>query len=109
MSNQKLKNLKYAIPIMFLTLGGFFSFMAATMGVSAGFTFKLFTAGPTFLFLGVATIFAPVNIPENGNTLNIKEVLEANAKWKWVIWIAALIAGIIFKTDILILFARLFG
>jgi hypothetical protein len=110
MSNPRLKNLKYAIPIMFLGLGIFFSVMAATMGMSAGFTFKLFTAGPGFILLGIGTIAAPVNIPvTDSNTLNVKEILEVNAKWKWAVWAAALIVGIIFQDDILILFAKWFG
>jgi hypothetical protein len=110
MSNPKLKNLKYVIPFLLLIAGGYFSFIAATMAVSAGFTLKLFTAGPAFVFLGIATIIAPVNLPVTENaTLDIKEVLTVNAKWKWIVWIAAIIAGAVWRNDVLVLFARLFG
>ena len=110
MSNPKLKNLKYVIPVFFLVVGGYFAFIAATMSLSAGFTLKLFTAGPAFIFLGIATIVAPVNIPVTDKpALDIKEVLAVNAKWKWVVWAASLVAGLIWRDDVLVQFARWFG
>lgn len=110
MSNPKLKNLKYVIPVLFLIVGGYFSFIAATMGLSAGFTLKLFTAGPAFIFLGIATIIAPVNIPvTENNTLGISEIMSVNAKWKLAVWIAAIIAGAVLRNSVLLLFAKWFG
>lgn len=110
MSNPKIKNVKYVLPVLLLMIGGYFSFIAATMTVSAGFTFNLFTAGPIFLFLGISTIIAPVNIPDSENSSpTFKEILSFNAKWKWVIWIVALISGVILRDDVLILFAKWFG
>jgi len=110
MSNPKLKNLTYAIPILLLVIGGYFSFIAATMAVSTGFTLKLFTAGPFFIFLGIATVLAPVNFPVTDKpALEIRDVLAANAKWKWIVWAAALISGVIWRNNVLVLFAKWFG
>ncbi len=107
------KNIRLALPILLLVVGLFFTFIVVTMVESAGFSFRLFTAGPFLLFLGIATLVAPIELPQgedenDESNLSMGNILKGVPKWKLVVWAAAFIAGIALKDDVFRLFGGIF-
>ena len=106
------KKMRLALPIMLLVLGLVFTLIAASMFDSAGFTLRLFTAGPFLLFLGVGMLIAPIE-PGDGdeeetegtseNTPDLFAMLKQAPKWKLAVWAAALIAGLVLRDDVIAL------
>lgn len=105
--NQRTKNIKLAFPILSIMIGLFFIFIVATMTESAGFTFRLFTAGPFLLFFGIGTLIAPMDLPVKENeededpALNLGVILKGAPRWKLVVWGGALIAGVMFRDEVI--------
>lgn len=105
------KKMSRALPIVFLVLGLVFTIVAASMFGSAGFTFRLFTAGPFLLFLGVGLIIAPAELgtgddddeADSESALDLITMLKEAPKWKLAVWAAALIAGLVLRDDVIAL------
>ena len=95
---------------MLLVLGLVFTIIAASMSGSAGFTFRVFTAGPFLLFLGVGMLVAPLEIGSGGDSeadseseLDLVAVIKGAPKWKLVVWAGALIAGFALRDTVIAL------
>jgi hypothetical protein len=74
------------------------------MSTDAGFTFRVFTAGPALVLLGIATLVAPIDVPEEQAAIDLIAIIKQAPKWKIAIWAVAFLAGILFKDAFLSLF-----
>ena len=106
------KKMSIVLPIMLLVLGLVFTVIAASMSGSAGFTFRVFTAGPFLLFLGVGMLIAPLEIEsggegesetDSGNELDLIAIIKGAPKWKLAVWAGALIAGLALRDNVIAL------
>lgn len=105
------KKMSLVLPILFLVLGLAFTVIAASMSGSAGFTFRLFTAGPFLLFLGVAMFIAPLEIgggegqseADSAHELDLIAMIKASPKWKLAVWAGALLAGLVLRDNVIAL------
>ena len=106
------KKMSIVLPVMLLVLGLVFTVIAASMSGSAGFTFRVFTAGPFLLFLGVGMLIAPLEIEsggegesetDSGNELDLIAIIKGAPKWKLAVWAGALIAGLALRDNVIAL------